>query len=101
MSYVAGLDTGHGVQVASNNGWAAFAAWVESLKGPYPQLRHLVEHGWNDDFCLTIHDLAMALAQEPPEDASIASVGAEFMALERAHRDAKAIVISHGFGEAE
>jgi len=97
MSYYAGLDTHKQIQIASNGGWADFAAWVDGLDNTYADLIHLVEHGWDHDLQMLTNQLKRALKKDPPPVDGVAEIGEELIAFLMARGDAEALVIGQGF----
>jgi hypothetical protein len=73
MSYSIQIGSGGFEQIASNEGYADFGAWVESLDvEKYPDLIHLYEWGW----CENLDDLksqidAAMRDDDPPKDKTV------------------------------
>lgn len=55
------------IQIASNQGYADLAAWIESLDHEkYGELVHLYEHGWSQEPALVAAQLESAAKAFPP-----------------------------------
>ena len=65
MSVTAKLESGPTAEVSSNLGWRDFSRWVESLKGA-SDLKHLCEHGWDEDLDAVAKQLEEGLRDHPP-----------------------------------
>jgi len=101
MSYYAELDNKakSGGDVASNNGWSMFAAWVEELDGELPQLRHLCEYGWCQNLPTLENDLKAALDSDPDESSK--SIAEGLLKMLKSKADAEVIAITDGCGVQE
>lgn len=55
------------VQIATNRGWADAVRWAEALDADdYPCVRHLADHGWEDDLDGLLDQLRESLEKHPP-----------------------------------
>ncbi len=96
MSYEARLDTGPAIQVASTKGWGDVRRWADKLEvADYPQIHHLLDHGWSQDLPGLNAQLFDAVEAHMPDDAVLATVAGLVDFLDE-HPDAGAIVITDG-----
>ena len=96
MSYEATLDTDKTIQIASNTGWFNVCDWMEDLE-EYPEIAHLVEHGWNEPASDVADELEDALVSDPPDDDVIKTVQGLIDFIRGGDGDAT-LVISNGMG---
>jgi len=86
--------------LASNAGWSAFGEWADSLnEHKYIDIVHLWEHGWTEPVSELKKQLAVAVKEEPPEDAQTAKTVSELLATLDKFDDDAAVVVSDGMGE--
>ncbi|HEY1187166.1 MAG TPA: hypothetical protein VGE74_05880 [Gemmata sp.] len=97
MSAYIVIDTDEPQFVASNHGWGAFCAWVDTLDhGQFGDLVHFREHGWTEPAATIRRELTAAIRSQPPGDPDTRDVAQEFLAiLTRAPEDA-VVIASNG-----
>ncbi len=98
MSYEATLDTDKTIQIASNTGWFNASDWMEDLGDEYPEIAHLVEHGWNEPASDVADELEDALANDPPDDDDVAKTVQGLIEFARSGEHDATLVISNGMG---
>lgn len=95
--YIAG-GGGEPAFVASNTGWGAFGAWVDSLDpAPFNDLVHLREYGWSEPAKAVRDQLAAALKESPPADPAVRATAGEVAEALADLPDDEAVVVSGGF----
>jgi hypothetical protein len=95
----ASFDTDREVQVATNQGWDDFVRWTMALEpGIYPEVQHLAVYGWGQDLGALGQELDEALAEEAPDDLTVAGTAQGLLAfiLSDTRGKAGAITISNG-----
>jgi hypothetical protein len=94
MGVYVSLDSGTPRQIASNIGWANFIRWLNTLED-VPDLKHLVEHGWDEDLSLVESQLRTALDRFPPED-STRKIGTGLLRFVAQRGEATVLTINDG-----
>jgi hypothetical protein len=99
MTMLASFDQGAETQIATNEGWGDLTRWALALEpGAYPDLQHLAVYGWSQELDAVAQELADALAQQAPEDASVTGTAQGLLAILQGRGEAQAMVISNGIG---
>jgi hypothetical protein len=97
------IGDGDPLEVASNTGWSAFCAWVDTLdEVEFEPLVHLREYGWTEPLSELRTALAAALKAHSPADSNLKHVVllvAEMIGNDT-EEDDEVVVVSNGISPA-
>lgn len=98
MSYYIQIDDSFD-QFASNSGYGDVVKWVQKLPGDqYPELRHLVRYGWDNDVPAVLTQLESAIKASPPKGHNMTTCQG-LLDLIKQHSDGAVISITDGIGK--
>lgn len=101
MSYYLQIGASGGpTQIASNVGYADFAAWVETLDvQQFEEVVHLYEHGWCQNLASLESQLKDARLSAPKQDDLLDTIDGLIEGIESRPADATVATVTDGIGD--
>jgi hypothetical protein len=98
MGFYLAVDLEEPAPLASNAGWGDVQEWGEGLEAEaFPQLVHLLEHGWSAAPPL-FAELSQALQEQPPRSSDLATTLDGLLTLLRKAQGAEVVSVTDGMG---